>query len=174
MPDMSENTTEPGERVPSHATPRAVTLLDSGAPEAVAAHPRYQPEAGALFRALLKAGCDMVTAYTAAEEAKRMAENVMARIDATLTRLADDVGKLATKVDKLSVLVDRHGEILADHGTKLEVLAVRMDGLQREMRLMCGAHRAQVTVLGLVFKLKFARTGTARSGGRWPCRAGET
>ena len=157
MPDMSENPTEPGGRGPSHATPRA-DRSSSRERRKQGGAPPIPPKAGALFRALLKAGCDMDTAYTAAEEAKRMAgENVMARIDATLTRLADDVGKLATKVDKLSEKVDRHGEILADHGTKLEVLAVRMDGLQREMRLMWGALGALVTVLGLVFTLLFSR-----------------
>ncbi|MCY4597762.1 MAG: hypothetical protein OXC19_23555 [Bryobacterales bacterium] len=35
------------------------------------------------------------------------------------------------ELDTLAAKVDGQGETFADHGTRLEVLAVRMDGLQR-------------------------------------------
>ena len=220
MPDMSENPTKAGEGELSHATRREERSpgREAGGPGGA---PPGPPRAGALFRALLQAGCDMEAAYTAAEEAKRMAgENVATENVVTLTHLADGMGTLLANVDKLaervvsqgeqldgladrvdrladrvdrladrveqqgekldalshrvdrlaerveqqgekldalSEKVDRHGEILTDQGTRLEVLTVRMDGLQREMRLMWGALGALVTVLGLVFTLLFSR-----------------
>ena len=234
MPEMSENPTQAGEGELSHATRREERSpgREAGGPGGA---PPGRPRAGALFRALLQAGCDMEAAYTAAEEAKRMAgENVATENVVTLTHLADGMGTLLANVDKLaervvsqgerldgladrvdrladrveqqgerldalsdkvdrlaerveqqsekldalsdkvdrlaerveqqgekldalSEKVDRHGEILTDQGTRLEVLTVRMDGLQREMRLMWGALGALVTVLGLVFTLLFSR-----------------
>lgn len=206
MPDMSENPTKAGTEERSHPTRREARTPGRGPGEPGDAPPG-PPRAGALFRALLKAGCDLETAYTAAEEAKRMAgENVATENVVTLTHLADSMGTLLANVDKLaervvgqgekldalsqkvdrltervdsqgekldrlaerveqqgekldalSEKVDRHGEILVDHGTRLEVLAVRMEALQREMRLMWGALGALVTVLGLVFTLLFSR-----------------
>ena len=133
MPDMSENPTGAGamssrQRSRHEPSPRAGEAPASS-------------ERGGLFRLLLSAGCDTSAAFTAIEEIRSMAgDNVVAQMGVQFSRLE----RLVTVR-------------LAEHGAKLDVLAVRMDGLKRAMRLMRGALGALVTILGLVFTLLFSR-----------------
>lgn len=122
MPDMSENPTKAGEEERSHPTRREARTPGRGPGEPGDAPPGL-PQAGALFRALLKAGCDLETAYTAAEEAKRMAgENVATENVVTLTHLADNMSTLLANVDKLA-------ERVVGQGEKLDALSQKVDRL---------------------------------------------
>ena len=76
-------------------------------------------------------------------------ENVTARIDGQLTDFKQLAAQIRDELREVKELVAEQGETLAGHGSKLDVLAVRMDGLKTEMRLMWGALGALVTVLGL-------------------------
>ena len=151
MPDISENQ-------PKTATPKArreeempTTQATPSAEDSVGA-PTTLSRKGAFFRALLKAGCDAEVAHTAVEEARSMAgENVAARIGGQLTDFKQLAALIRGDLRELKELVAEQGESLADHGTQLDVLALRMDGLKTEMRLMWGTLGAPVTVLGVVF-----------------------
>lgn len=136
MPDMSENPAEAGTEERSHPTRREARTPGRGPGEPGDAPPGL-PQAGALFRALLKAGCDLETAYTAAEEAKRMAgENVATENVVTLTHLADNMSTLLANVDKLAERVvsqgeklDRLAERVVGQGEKLDALSQKVDRL---------------------------------------------
>ncbi len=157
MPEISENTPKAAtreahdeqERLAIPADPNPVDPPDKSV---------GLSKKGALFRALLKAGCDAEVAYTALEEARSMAgENVTARIEGQLTDFNQLAAQVRGELRELKNLIAEQGETLTHHGAKLDVLAVRMDGLKTEMRLMWGALGALVTVLGLVFTLLFSR-----------------
>ena len=137
MPDMSENPTgATGGGKLSQATRREERSPSREREEPGDAPPR-PPRAGALFRALLKAGCDMESAYTAAEEAKRMAgENVATENVVTLTHLSGNldtlvamVGGLAERMDGLAGRMDGLAERVDTLTERVDGLTARVDGL---------------------------------------------
>lgn len=168
MPEISGKPAEAEAQV-LHPGAKRSARARSSKPEEAGRTPPAPLEEGAFFRTLLQAGCSAQDAYTAAQEAKRMAgENVVGQVSAQLTDLSrllsEGLNSLSERLDRLDERLDRqadkldqHAEILAEHGTRLEVLAVRMDGLKTEMRLMWGALGALITVLALVFTLLFSR-----------------
>ena len=137
MPDMSENPTgATGGGKLSQAT-RREERSPSREREEPGDAPARPPRAGALFRALLKAGCDMESAYTAAEEAKRMAgENVATENVVTLTHLSGNldtlvamVGGLAERMDGLAGRMDGLAERVDTLTERVDGLTARVDGL---------------------------------------------
>ena len=137
MPDVSENPTgATGGGKRSQATRREERSPSREREEPGDAPPR-PPRAGALFRALLKAGCDMESAYTAAEEAKRMAgENVATENVVTLTHLSGNldtlvamVGGLAERMDGLAGRMDGLAERVDGLTERVDGLTERVDGL---------------------------------------------
>ena len=137
MPDMSENPTgATGGGKLSQAT-RREERSPSREREEPGDAPARPPRAGALFRALLKAGCDMESAYTAAEEAKRMAgENVATENVVTLTHLSGNldtlvamVGGLAERMDGLAGRMDGLAERVNTLTERVDGLTERVDGL---------------------------------------------
>ena len=137
MPDVSENPTgATGGGKLSQATRREERSPSREREEPGDAPPR-PPRAGALFRALLKAGCDMESAYTAAEEAKRMAgENVATENVVTLTHLSGNldtlvamVGGLAERMDGLAGRMDGLAERVDGLTERVDGLTERVDGL---------------------------------------------
>ena len=106
----------------------------------------------------MEAGADAVAAYTAAEGAESMAsESVAAQIQPVLL----EIRQLARRMDERFTVVEQKLDALtarvADHDERLDVLAVRMDVLKTEMRLMWGALGILTAVLIAVFGFLFTR-----------------
>ena len=134
MPDMSENPTgTTGGGKLSQATRREERSPSREREEPGDAPPR-PPRAGALFRALLKAGCDMESAYTAAEEAKRMAgENVATENVVTLTHLSGNLDTLMAMVGGLAERMDGLAGRMDGLAERVDTLTERVDGLTERM-----------------------------------------
>ena len=117
---------------------------------------------GALFRALTKAGCDADAAYNADAEVESMAaENLVAQLGAQfqlgfieIKQLCqENAERLAEQDRKLDALT----EVVVGHDQKLEVLAIRLDAVKMELRLVWGGLGVLVTVLIAVFGILFTR-----------------
>ena len=116
---------------------------------------------GALFRALVDAGADPLVAYTADEQAESMvSESVAVQVQPIL---ADIRHQFAERDRKLDALAEAGAErdrkldaIVAEIRGLKEVIAVRVDAQDREMRLIWGALGVLLTVLTVVFGFLFA------------------
>ena len=115
---------------------------------------------GALFRALVDAGADPLVAYTADEQAESMvSERVAVQVQPILADIRHQFAEHGRKLDALAegaVERDRKLDAIAAEiqGLK-EVIGVRVDAQEREMRLIWGALGVLLTVLTVVFGFLF-------------------
>ena len=117
---------------------------------------------GALFRALVRAGCDPDAAYNAETEIRSMAaENLVAQIGAQFQVGFMEIKQIcrenAERIAEQGRKLDALAEAGAARDRKIEALTARTDGLRTELRLVWGSLGLLVTVLLAVFGFLFAR-----------------
>ena len=161
MPHTTPNHTKDAAAEPLREPSRESSTPNSPAagPDSPVAKPG---EKGALFQALVKAGCDAGAAYNADAEVGAMAaENVVAQFSAQLQLgfmelkqiCQENAERLAEHSRKLEALAAAG----AERDRKLDVLGARTDAIKMELRLVWRALGILVTVLVAVFGFLFTR-----------------
>ena len=137
MPQTAAPRSRP-EPPPEPAAPQADAPASGSDPET------RQPEpAGALFRALVAAGCDPSVAYTADHQTRTMDQGLLA------AQLQPLVAEMRRRFDGQ----DRKLTVLAEGGAERDR---KLDVLAAQMRLVLGGLGVLVTVLIAVFGFLFA------------------
>ena len=155
-PTPNQPRTEPG-LPPKAASPSEAPNPGPSAPDDTPPKPGVK---GALFRALVDAGADPLVAYTADEQAESMvSERVAVQVQPILADIRHQFAEHGRKLDALAegaVERDRKLDAIAAEiqGLK-EVIGVRVDAQEREMRLIWGALGVLLTVLTVVFGFLF-------------------
>ena len=159
MPHPAPDQPRTGPELPRRAAPPSEP--PNPGPSAPDDTPPKPSVKGALFRALVDAGADPLVAYTADEQAESMvSESVAVQVQPIL---ADIRHQFAERDRKLDALAEAGAErdrkldaIVAEIRGLKEVIAVRVDAQDREMRLIWGALGVLLTVLTVVFGFLFA------------------
>ena len=148
MPHAAPNEAEAARNPPDQTSP------PSGGPQPEPQPASTAPKPGAsgtLFRALVDAGADAVVAYTAEEGMQAM---VSAAVATQVQPILVEMRQLfAVQERRLDVLERRVAEcdrkldaVAAENQKTNEVLAVKLDALRRELRLIWGALGISLTV----------------------------
>ena len=172
MPHPAPDQPRTGPGLPRRAAPPAEA--PNPGPSAPDDTPPKPGVKGALFRALVDAGADPLVAYTADEQAESMvSESVAVQVQPILADIRHQFAERDWKLDALAEAGterDRKLDALAEAGAERdrkldaivaeirglkEVIAVRVDAQDREMRLIWGALGVLLTVLTVVFGFLF-------------------
>lgn len=164
MPHVTHDRNKPA------ATPAGEASLPRSRPAGGVDSPAERPgRKGALFRALVNAGCDLDAAYNAEAEVESMvAENLVAQFGAQMQvgfmEIKQHFRETSARFAEQGQRLDEHSrklDALTEQVRRLEVLPARLDAMKTELRLVWGALGVLVTVLLAVFGLLF----TAGPGG---------